>query len=101
MRMNSLWWCAALSLFGCTLAGAAEPAQAVVKPAITLLEPRGVQRGVETKIKLTGSGLDKLTNVTFQVAQLQGQVLPEGRSNEVWIKVTARQIWRGELTKCR
>ena len=59
------------------------------KPSLTSLEPRGLQRGVETKIKLTGTGLDQLTNVTFQIAQLKGQFLPEARSNEVWIKVTA------------
>lgn len=78
-----------MSLFGGTLAGAAEPAKTNVKPTITLLEPQGVQRGVETRIKLTGSGLDTLTNVAFQGMQLRGQILPEARSNEVWIKVTA------------
>lgn len=76
-----------MSVFIC--AGAAEPAPTPAKPVINSVEPRGIQRGVETKIKLTGTGLNALTNVTFQVPQLKGELLPEARTNEVWIKVTA------------
>ncbi len=89
MKINRLLWCAATSVFVCSSAGAAEPAKPPVKPVITSVEPRGVQRGVETKIKLIGTGLDALTNVTFQVAQLKGQILPDACTNEVWIKVMA------------
>ncbi|NDF00579.1 MAG: hypothetical protein EB034_20265, partial [Verrucomicrobia bacterium] len=35
-------------------------------PAITRIEPRGIQRGVETRLKLVGNNLAGLTNVTFQ-----------------------------------
>ena len=87
--MHSHWWPVVVSVFLCACAGAAEPAPAPAKPVINSLEPRGLQRGVETKIKLTGTGLNTLTNVTFQVPQLKGELLPEARTNEVWIKVTA------------
>jgi hypothetical protein len=58
-------------------------------PAITRLEPRGVQRGVETRLKLVGSNLAGLTNVTFHGPKLAGALLPEAKAGEAWLKVTA------------
>ncbi|NBV22578.1 MAG: hypothetical protein EBS05_11760 [Proteobacteria bacterium] len=58
-------------------------------PAITRIEPRGIQRGLETKLKLVGSNLTGLTNVTFHSPKLTGGLLLETTSGEVWVKVTA------------
>lgn len=52
-------------------------------PAITRLEPRGVQRGVETRLKLVGSNLAGLTNVTFHGPKLTGALLPDAKAGEV------------------
>ena len=65
-------------------------------PAITRLEPRGVQRGVETRLKLVGSNLAGLTNVTFHNPKLTGTLLPEAKAGEAWLKVTvAPDLARG------
>ncbi|MBI5800003.1 MAG: hypothetical protein HZA92_04655 [Verrucomicrobia bacterium] len=58
-------------------------------PAITRLEPRGIQRGVEVRLKLVGSNLAGLTNVTFHNPKLTGALLPEAKAGEAWLKVTA------------
>ena len=58
-------------------------------PAITRLEPRGVQRGVETRLKLVGSNLAGLTNVAFHNPKLTGTLLPDAKAGEAWLKVTA------------
>ncbi len=58
-------------------------------PAITRLEPRGIQRGAETKLKLVGSNLAGLTNVTFHTPKLTGTLLPDAKAGEAWLKVTA------------
>ena len=66
----------------------APPAPAGV-PTITRLEPRGVQRGLETRVKLVGSNLTGLTNVTFHSPKLTGALVPEPKAGEAWVKVTA------------
>jgi hypothetical protein len=58
-------------------------------PAITRLEPRGIQRGVETRLKLVGSNLTGLTNVTFHSPKLTGALLSDAKAGEAWVKVTA------------
>jgi len=60
-------------------------------PEIYLLEPRGLQRGVPTKIKLIGTNLIGLTGLTFNNPDLKGEFLsePEPATNEVWISVSA------------
>ncbi|PAW76186.1 MAG: hypothetical protein B9S33_21085 [Pedosphaera sp. Tous-C6FEB] len=58
-------------------------------PAITRLEPRGIQRGMETRLKLVGSNLAGLTNVTFHNPKLTGALLPDAKAGEAWLKVTA------------
>ncbi|PHX93853.1 MAG: hypothetical protein CK546_08005, partial [Pedosphaera sp.] len=60
-----------------------------VVPGITRLEPRGIQRGVETRLKLIGTNLVGLTNVTFHNPKLTGALLPEAQAGEAWLKVTA------------
>ena len=58
-------------------------------PAITRLEPRGIQRGVEMQLKLVGTNLAGITNVTFHNPKLTGALLPEAKDGETWVKVTA------------
>lgn len=58
-------------------------------PAITRLEPRGIQRGVETRLKLVGTNLAGLTNVTFHSPKLTGALLTDAKAGEAWLKVTA------------
>lgn len=58
-------------------------------PTITRLEPRGVQRGVEMRLKLVGSNLTGLTNVTFHGPKLTGALLPDAKAGEAWLTVTA------------
>ena len=58
-------------------------------PAITRLEPRGIQRGVEVRLKLVGSNLAGLTNITFHNPKLTGALLPDAKAGEAWLKVTA------------
>ena len=59
------------------------------QPAITRMEPRGVQRGVETRLKLIGSNLVGLTNVMFHNPKLTGALLPDAKAGEAWLRVTA------------
>ena len=97
-RMKTLIRCAAWLLAVATLplsaadpkpkAKAKEMAPAGV-PAISRLEPRGIQRGVETRLKLVGSNLAGLTNVTFHSPKLTGALLPEAQAGEAWLTVTA------------
>ena len=58
-------------------------------PAITRLEPRGVQRGVEVRLKLVGSNLAGLTNVTFHSPKLTGALLPDAKAGEAWLTLSA------------
>lgn len=67
-------------------AAAMAPAAA---PAITRLEPRGIQRGAEVRLKLVGSNLAGLTNVMFHSPKLTGTLLPDAKAGEAWLKVTA------------
>ncbi len=61
------------------------------KPELVRAAPRGLQRGVETRIKLVGSNLVALTRLKLHNAKLTGELLrdPEPKASEVWIKVTA------------
>src|SRR5262245_21765389 len=61
------------------------------KPEIFQLEPRGIQRGVEAKIKLIGTNLIDLTELKLHNQNLKGEFLevPPATTNEVWIKLVA------------
>jgi hypothetical protein len=59
------------------------------KPNITRLEPRGIQRGVKTKVKLLGTNFTGLTELTFSTPKLTGEILGDQTETEAWIKVTA------------
>jgi hypothetical protein len=61
------------------------------KPELFTLEPRGIQRGVEAKIKLIGTNLIGLTELKLHNAQLKGELVnePEPTTNEVWVTITA------------
>ncbi len=61
------------------------------KPEIFALTLRGVERGVVTKIKLTGTNLVGLTGLNFQNPKLHGSFVaePEPTTTEAWIEITA------------
>ena len=61
------------------------------KPALVRAEPRGVQRGLETRIKLVGSNLVSLKELKLHNPKLSGSIAPEAepKSREAWIKLTA------------
>ena len=88
----------ALVLLSFTLFAAKKPAKPkpppkipAGKPEIFQLEPRGIQRGVEAKIKLIGTNLIGLTELTLHDPALKGALLqtPPATTNEAWITVTA------------
>lgn len=61
------------------------------KPELVRAEPRGIQRGLETRIKLTGSNLLSLKELKLHNPKLTGSLLsdPEPKSKEVWIQLKA------------
>lgn len=61
------------------------------KPELVRAEPRGIQRGLETRIKLIGSNLLSLKEIKLHNSKLTGSLLtdPEAKSKEVWIQLTA------------
>ena len=60
------------------------------KPDVTQLEPRGIQRGTETRIKLIGTNLANLLELKISNPKLKGELLPDEEKNtETWIKLTA------------
>jgi mono/diheme cytochrome c family protein len=61
------------------------------KPGLTRAEPRGLQRGITTRIKLTGTNLVGLTEIKLSHPKLTGQLLREGAEmpREAWIAITA------------
>jgi hypothetical protein len=69
---------------------AARPKVPPGKPEIFQLEPRGIQRGVPSIIKLSGTNLFHLTQVTLFNDKLQAKLLerPETGTNVAWIEVT-------------
>ncbi len=60
------------------------------KPDVAQIEPRGIQRGTEAKIKLTGTNLADLLQLKISNPKLKGELLPDEEKNtETWIKLTA------------
>lgn len=61
------------------------------KPALIRADPPGIQRGIETRIKLTGSNLFSLKEWKLHNPRLQGSLLadPKPKANEAWIQLTA------------
>jgi hypothetical protein len=61
------------------------------KPELVRAEPRGIQRGMETRIKLIGSNLITLKEVKLHNPKLQGTLVtdPAPKAEEAWIQVTA------------
>ncbi len=69
------------------------------KPEIASLEPRGIQRGITTKIKLTGTNLAELIEVKFPANKFLVELLtePAAKTNMAWISVTATNtLTRGD-----
>jgi hypothetical protein len=79
--------------------GAGKP-MPMPKPELASTEPRGVERGVATNIKLTGRNLFGLSAVKFSNDKLHGELLAEGKGEPkaaaAWIKVNpASDLPRG------
>ncbi|MEO6034735.1 MAG: hypothetical protein ABIQ35_05730 [Verrucomicrobiota bacterium] len=67
----------------------AKPKPVGDKPDVSRLEPRGIQRGIETKIKLIGTNLVGVSEVKFSNEKLHGEILEdEEKPTEAWITVT-------------
>jgi hypothetical protein len=58
------------------------------KPALTGLDPRGVQRGETVRLRLTGSNLVALTSAKFANTNLSGSI-HESRTNDALIDVSS------------
>ena len=66
------------------------------KPSISRVEPRGIQRGIETKVKLVGTNFVGLTELVFSDPKLKAEILEE-KDTIAWIKVTAASdLTRGD-----
>jgi WD40 repeat protein len=68
------------------------------KPELLSLAPRGVQRGVATRIKLSGKNLLAASGVQLNHAKLQAKIVPGDaeRADEAWIEITpAAEVPRG------
>lgn len=63
------------------------------KPELTRAEPRGIQRGHEVAIQLTGSNLLGITEVTLHNTNLTGQLVrrEEWTATTAWIMVAAAE----------
>jgi hypothetical protein len=59
------------------------------RPELTRIEPRGVQRGIQTKLKLIGKNLDRATSIKSSESRLKTELLaePAAKSTEAWISV--------------
>ena len=61
------------------------------RPELARIEPRGIQRGVTAKLKLTGKHLERATAINFSDERISATILfePAPKSGELWIEVTA------------
>src|SRR4051794_9130240 len=61
------------------------------QPAIFSAEPRGIQRGVTAKIKLTGTNLANVTELQLHNKEVRGKLLdrPTPTATELWVQITA------------
>ena len=69
------------------------------KPALVQAEPRGLQRGIPSKIKLIGTNIAGAAEIKLHHAGLKAEILParSANANELWIQVTAEPVLpRGE-----
>ena len=61
----------------------------VLKPELSALVPRGIQRGVATKLKLVGKNLIGLTDVKFSSPKIKSELIADGsKIGETWVLVT-------------
>ena len=62
----------------------------VLKPELTAVTPRGIQRGIASTLELSGKGLANLTELKFSSPKIKGEILADGaKSGEISIRVTA------------
>ncbi len=74
---------------------AAAPAPA--KPELSGLEPRGLQRGTTSKLKLTGRNLAALSELRVHGGKAEAVLEGVPAADHVWIKVTLPEASAGEL----
>ncbi len=61
-----------------------------LKPELTALSPRGIQRGAASRVKLSGKNLLALVSVNFSAPKIKAEILPDSsKSGDVSIRVTA------------
>lgn len=65
------------------------------KPELTRIEPRGVQRGWETKVKLVGKNLFALAEVRFNHAGIRGKILESAADQATVSLVVSADVPRG------
>ncbi|HVY68348.1 MAG TPA: c-type cytochrome domain-containing protein [Verrucomicrobiae bacterium] len=58
-------------------------------PELARIEPRGIQRGIATKVKLTGKHFSGLTGVKSPSDKIKGIIEPGAAREEAWITLTA------------
>lgn len=84
-------------LLFCPVSASPAPKPPTDKPTVTQIEPRGIQRGVETRIKLTGTNLNDLLQLKSANPKLKGELLADTQQDtEAWISLlTAADLERG------
>ena len=71
--------------------GAVKPPPPAVKPEITAVEPRGIQLGATTRIKLAGKNLAEVTEAKAHQPTLKATLLPDPppQADAVWVELSA------------
>ena len=59
-------------------------------PVIASYEPKGLERGREVKVKLTGSNLGEVSEIVSAQPKLTGTIQPDGQTNTAWLKCRPR-----------
>src|SRR5689334_17878941 len=93
--LRNIGWICLLLVACCAVAAPkkakkmAKPKPVGDKPDITRFEPRGVQRGIETRVKLVGTNFVDVTEVRTSNAKLVAKLDGESdeSSTEAWINV--------------
>jgi WD40 repeat protein len=69
------------------------------KPELARVEPRGLQRGITTKLKLVGKHLQNASAIKFSDTNLSANILndPAPKPTELWIEVTSASTLTGSI----
>ena len=71
--------------------GAVRPPPPAAKPEITAVEPRGIQLGEKTRIKLAGKNLGEVTEAKAHQPTLKARLLadPPPQADAIWVELSA------------